>query len=1123
MGRKLNRKQVPTQTAAADELMASVRLPDGTEALLEQLDEQPVLVPDELTQHLMRKSGQDCQDARLVRLVGLAAQRFIAEVVHDSLQLYKARLGTASKKNLKDAGYRHTRRVLTTEDVAKALKEVRVLRVETGESKMMMNSRRLASANRIQTTVPCKALRGISRGRAFVPSVRAEAAPPAGAATAPAPPAPQVHVQVAAPPAHVKADKVRDPVSDDELVKLKGILSRSKAAQAAYSTFTQEQVDTIFKAAALAANQARIPLAKMAVQETGMGVMEDKVIKNHFASEYIYNKYKHTKTCGVVDSDPAGGMYKVAEPIGVVAGIVPTTNPTSTAIFKALLCLKTRNSLILCPHPRAAKCTIAAARIVRDAAVAAGAPADIISFVESPSLPVSQALMAAPEVSLILATGGPAMVRAAYSSGHPSVGVGAGNTPAVIDDTANVQMAVSSVLLSKTFDNGVICASEQSVVVCDKVYDAVRAEFVKRGAYFLTEEDKVKVRAKVIVDGRLNPNIVGQSVEKLAALFDIKVPEGARVIIGEVEVIGKAEPLSEEKLCPVLAMYRAADFEAAASMADQLVTFGGPGHTSVLYTNPLNRAHIDYYGSLMKTVRILVNSPAAQGAIGDLYNFHLDPSLTLGCGSWGSTSVSTNVGPAQLLNIKSVTERRENMLWFRIPPKVYFKGGCLEVALAELRGKNRAFIVTDKPLYDMGYAEKVTKVLDTVNVHHQVFYHVAPDPTLQCIQEGLKEILDFKPDVIIALGGGSPMDAAKVMWLMYEVPETKFEGLAMRFMDIRKRVYDVPTLGKKAMMVAIPTTSGTGSEVTPFSVVTDERDGSKYPLADYALTPNMVSATYGIHASSSTTANVSHDMPLTMNISKFCPTCSALQAIVDPQLVLNIPKRLTAWGGVDALTHALESYVSIFATDYTKGLSKEAITLLFKYLPRSYHNGPNDFEAREKVHTAATMAGMAFANAFLGVCHSMAHKLGAAYHVAHGLANASLISHVIRYNATDSPFKQAAFPQYQYPQSKQRYAEVADMLGLGGATEDEKIILLIEAVEDLKRQVNIPDNLREIIGAEREAEYMASLDHMAEDAFDDQCTGANPRYPLISDLKQMYVDAWTGPILPLKDLSFPPK
>ncbi|GFH23969.1 uncharacterized protein HaLaN_21675, partial [Haematococcus lacustris] len=1079
MGRKLNRKQVPTQIAAADELMASVRLPDGTEALLEQLDEQPVLVPDELTQHLMRKSGQDCQDARLVRLVGLAAQRFIAEVVHDSLQLYKARLGTASKKNLKDAGYRHTRRVLTTEDVAKALKEwipstdipggafpwarprqlaslicrgisIGILPLarlpsdllckttapgflrwpdasaqgkqavgdSAWESKMMMNSRRLASANRIQTTVPCKALRGISRGRAFVPSVRAEAAPPAGAATAPAPPAPQV----AAPPAHVKADKVRDPVSDDELVKLKGILSRSKAAQAAYSTFTQEQVDTIFKAAALAANQARIPLAKMAVQETGMGVMEDKVIKNHFASEYIYNKYKHTKTCGVVDSDPAGGMYKVAEPIGVVAGIVPTTNPTSTAIFKALLCLKTRNSLILCPHPRAAKCTIAAARIVRDAAVAAGAPADIISFVESPSLPVSQALMAAPEVSLILATGGPAMVRAAYSSGHPSVGVGAGNTPAVIDDTANVQMAVSSVLLSKTFDNGVICASEQSVVVCDKVYDAVRAEFVKRGAYFLTEEDKVKVRAKVIVDGRLNPNIVGQSVEKLAALFDIKVPEGARVIIGEVEVIGKAEPLSEEKLCPVLAMYRAADFEAAASMADQLVTFGGPGHTSVLYTNPLNRAHIDYYGSLMKTVRILVNSPAAQGAIGDLYNFHLDPSLTLGCGSWGSTSVSTNVGPAQLLNIKSVTERRENMLWFRIPPKVYFKGGCLEVALAELRGKNRAFIVTDKPLYDMGYAEKVTKVLDTVNVHHQV------------------------------------------MWLMYEVPETKFEGLAMRFMDIRKRVYDVPTLGKKAMMVAIPTTSGTGSEVTPFSVVTDERDGSKYPLADYALTPNM--------------------------------------AIVDPQLVLNIPKRLTAWGGVDALTHALESYVSIFATDYTKGLSKEAITLLFKYLPRSYHNGPNDFEAREKVHTAATMAGMAFANAFLGVCHSMAHKLGAAYHVAHGLANASLISHVIRYNATDSPFKQAAFPQYQYPQSKQRYAEVADMLGLGGATEDEKIILLIEAVEDLKRQVNIPDNLREIIGVEREAEYMASLDHMAEDAFDDQCTGANPRYPLISDLKQ---------------------
>lgn len=898
-------------------------------------------------------------------------------------------------------------------------------------------------------------------------------------APAPAPTGPSTHGNGTPPVANIvdapKA-KVREPVADEQLAKLHQLLLKVQAAQKKYSTYTQEQVDVIFKAAALAANQARIPLAKMAVEETRMGVVEDKVIKNHFASEFIYNKYKNEKTCGIIEEDVAGGLYKVAEPVGVIAGIVPTTNPTSTAIFKALLALKTRNALILCPHPRAAKCTIEAARIVRDAAVAAGAPEDIIAFIETPSLPVSQALMQAPEISLILATGGPAMVRAAYSSGHPSVGVGAGNTPAVIDNTANIPMAVSSILLSKTFDNGVICASEQSVVVQQEVYDAVKKEFLLRGAYFLTEEEKVKVRAKVIIDGRLNPNIVGQSIQKLAELFEIKVPLGTKVIIGEVEGIGKHEALSEEKLCPVLAMYKAPTFEKAVDMADKLITFGGPGHTSVLYTNPLNREHIQHFGVVIKTVRILINTPAAQGAIGDLYNFHLDPSLTLGCGSWGSTSVSTNVGPQHLLNVKSVTERRENMLWFRVPPKIYFKGGCLEVALRELKGKHRAFIVTDKPLYDLGYAEKVTKVLDTVNVHHQVFYHVSPDPTLACIEEGLKEILEFKPDVIIALGGGSPMDAAKVMWLMYEVPETKFEGLAMRFMDIRKRVYEVPELGSKALMVCIPTTSGTGSEVTPFSVVTDEREGAKYPLADYSLTPHM--------------------------------------AIVDPQLVINIPKKLTAWGGIDALTHALESYVSIFASDYTKGLSKEAITLLFRYLPRAYKNGPNDYEARERVHSAATIAGMAFANAFLGICHSMAHKLGATYHVPHGLANAALISHVIRFNSSDMPFKQAAFPQYQYPQAKERYAEVADMLGLGGKTLDEKVINLIEAIEELKAEVDIPPTIKEIIGAEREAEYLASLDRLAEDAFDDQCTGANPRYPLISDLKQLYIEAWKAPITP---------
>ncbi|PSC69509.1 bifunctional acetaldehyde-alcohol dehydrogenase [Micractinium conductrix] len=867
------------------------------------------------------------------------------------------------------------------------------------------------------------------------------------------------------------------PAAADEMAHLKAALAAAKKAQAQYSTFSQAQVDKIFKAAALAANSARIPLAKMAVEETRMGVLEDKVTKNHFASEFVYNKYKHTKTCGVIEVDAAGGVTKVAEPVGVIAGIVPTTNPTSTAIFKALLTLKTRNALILCPHPRASKCTVAAARIVRDAAEAAGCPPGVISWIENPSLPITSAVMSAPEVSLVLATGGPSMVRAAYSSGHPALGVGAGNTPAVIDETANIQTAVSSILLSKTFDNGVICASEQSVVVVDEVYEQVKAEFIRRGAYFLTEEEKGKVRSKIFINGRLNADIVGQSAQKLAKLFGIEVPYWTKVIIGEVDRVGKDEPLSEEKLCPVLAMYRSADFPAAVVTADTLVNLFGPGHTSVLHTNPRNRDHIQYFNTAIKTVRVLVNTPASHGAIGDLYNFHLNPSLTLGCGSWGSTSVSTNVGPEHLLNIKNGIERRENMLWFRVPPKIYFKGGSLDTGLRDLRGKLRAFIVTDKPLFDMGYVDRVTDVLDSMSVHHQTFYHVPADPDLSCIEAGVREMREFRPDVVIAIGGGSPMDAAKVMWLMYEAPHIEFESLAVRFMDIRKRVYELPAeVGQKSDLVCIPTTSGTGSEVTPFAVVTDDRTGQKYPLADYALTPTM--------------------------------------AIVDTHLVLDMPQRLTAYGGLDTLTHALESYVSIFSTPYTQGLSKEATALIIKYLPRAYNEGSKDYEAREQVHSAATIAGMAFGNAFLGICHSLAHKVGAQFHVAHGLANAALISHVIRYNATDRPPKQAAFPQYEYPRGKERYAELADMLGLGGPgmRPREKVRALILAVEELKAKCAVPATLKEIIGADKEGEFFAALDEMAENAFDDQCTGANPRYPRIAELRQILIDAWGTPI-----------
>ncbi len=854
--------------------------------------------------------------------------------------------------------------------------------------------------------------------------------------------------------------------------ELEALIKRVKAAQEKYAGYSQEQVDYIFKKAALAANAARIPLAKIAVEETGMGVVEDKVIKNHFASEIIYNKYKHEKTCGVIEEDKSFGFQKIAEPVGILAGIVPTTNPTSTAIFKALIALKTRNAIIFSPHPRAKKCTGEAARIVLEAAVAAGAPEDIIGWVDEPTVSLSQALMQHPDIKLILATGGPAMVKAAYSSGHPSLGVGAGNTPALIDETAHIKMAVSSIILSKTFDNGMICASEQSVIVVDSIYEEVKREFTARGAYFLTPEERERMANVIFVNGRLNAEIVGQTVQQQAALANITIPEDARVIIGEVAEVDDDDPFAHEKLSPILAMYRATNFEDAVSKADRLVKLGGRGHTAALYTSPNNTDHIKRFEDTVETARVLINTPSSQGAIGDLYNFRLDPSLTLGCGTWGGNSISENVEPHHLLNIKTVAERRENMLWFRIPPKVYFKYGSLPIAIRELAGKRRAFIVTDKPLYDLGVTHSLEQVLEEVGLKYDIFYDVEPDPSLDTVKRGLVLMNTFKPDVIIAMGGGSPMDAAKIMWLMYEHPDIEFESLAMRFMDIRKRVYELPPLGEKAIMVAIPTTSGTGSEVTPFAVVTDHRTHIKYPLADYALTPNM--------------------------------------AIIDPELVLNMPKSLTAFGGIDALTHALESYVSVLASEYTNGLALEAIRLIFKYLPSSYHNGAKDPKAREKMHYAATMAGMAFANGFLGICHSVAHQLGGTFHIPHGLANALMISYIIRYNATDAPFKQATFSQYKYPNAKWRYSRIADYLQLGGETEEEKVDRLILAIEELKRQVGIPAAIKDVLKDVSEAEFMAKVDEVADQAFDDQCTGANPRYPLIKDLKQLLIDAYYG-------------
>ena len=854
----------------------------------------------------------------------------------------------------------------------------------------------------------------------------------------------------------------------DELLER---ISQIREAQKIYSTYTQEQVDEIFRQAALAANNARIKLAKMAVEESGMGIVEDKVIKNHFASEYIYNKYKNEKTCGVIEKDEAFGITKVAEPIGVVAAVVPTTNPTSTAIFKALIALKTRNGIIFSPHPRAKNATIEAARIVLEAAVKAGAPKNIIGWIDEPSLEMTQRVMS--ECDITLATGGPGMVKAAYSSGKPAIGVGAGNTPAIIDDTAHIKMAVSSILMSKTFDNGVICASEQEVIVMDSIYNEVRKEFIARGAYFLKGDEIDKVRKTIVKNGRLNADIVGQSAFKIAQLAGVNVPEDAKVLIGEVESVELEEEFSHEKLSPVLGMYRVKTFDEALAKAERLVELGGFGHTSVLYTNTqISKDRVKKFGATMKTGRTIINMPSTQGAIGDIYNFKLAPSLTLGCGSWGGNSVSENVGPKHLINIKSVAERRENMLWFRMPEKVYFKYGSLGVALPELKEmkKKKAFIVTDRVLAELGYVDKITKVLDENGIDFRVFSEVAPDPTLAIARKGAEAMRSYNPDVIIALGGGSPMDAAKIMWVLYEHPEANFHDLAMTFMDISKRIYPFPKMGQKAMMVSIPTSAGTGSEVTPFAVITDEKTGVKYPLADFELMPNM--------------------------------------AIVDAELMMNMPKGLTASSGIDALVHALEAYISVMASEFTNGLALEAIRLVFKYLPQAYNEGTTNIKAREKMAHAATMAGMAFANAFLGICHSMAHKLGAEHHIAHGVANGILIDHVIRFNAVDNPRKQASFPQYKYPNAKWRYAKIAEHLNLGGKNDDEKVENLIKAIQNLKKQINLPSTIAEC-GVTKEAFY-STLDSMTEDAFDDQCTGANPRYPLMSELKEMYINAYSN-------------
>ena len=862
--------------------------------------------------------------------------------------------------------------------------------------------------------------------------------------------------------------KVEAPQEIDEQKHIDDLVNKVSEAQKKFATYSQEQVDEIFRRVALKMSSLRIPLAKMAVEETGMGVWEDKVIKNHFASEYIYNKFKHTKTCGIIHEDAAGGLIQIAEPLGVIAGVVPTTNPTSTAIFKALIALKTRNGIIFSPHPRAKKCTVETARLMLEEAVKAGAPENIIGWIENPTINMTQLLMAHPKVDVILATGGPGMVKAAYSSGKPALGVGAGNAPAVIDETADIEMAVSSILMSKTFDNGMICASEQSVVCVKDVYDAVKAEFIKRGAYILSPKEKEKLGKVIMIDGKLNSKIVGQKAATIAEMAGIKVDKDTKALLAECKEVGAQEPFSAEKLSPVLALYKANDFKSATARAKELVTHGGAGHTSILYTAQHNDERIKYFGTELHTGRIMINCPSAQGAIGDIYNFRLEPSLTLGCGSWGGNSVSENVGVKHLMNIKSVAKREENMLWFRVPSKIYFKPGSLPVALKELKGKKKAFIVTDKPLFDLGYTKHITDVLEEIGITFQIFSDVKPDPDLTTINQAIKMLNSFGPDVIIALGGGSPIDAAKILWLMYEHPELKFEDLAMRFMDIRKRIFEFPPLGEKATMVAIPTTSGTGSEVTPFSIITDDSVGVKYAIADYALTPNM--------------------------------------AIVDANLVQSMPKGLCAASGIDVMTHALESYVSSMATEFTRGLSIQAGQLIMQYLPKSYKEA--EPYARERVHHASTIAGMAFANAFLGVCHSMAHKLGAAFHIPHGFANALLICQVIRYNATDKPIKQCVFPQYRFPNTKAAYAAFAEALGISGKDDDAKVNGLIKALQDLKKTLNIPMSIKEWGISKKD--WDKAMEELPVLAFDDQCTGANPRYPLIEEIRKLYDYAYEG-------------
>lgn len=858
----------------------------------------------------------------------------------------------------------------------------------------------------------------------------------------------------------------------DSIEKLDLIVSCVRNAQRIFSGYTQEQVDKIFFAAAVAANKQRISLAKLAVEETGMGVVEDKVIKNHYAAEYIYNAYRYEKTCGIIEEDKSYGFKKIAEPVGLVAAIIPTTNPTSTTIFKTLISLKTRNGIIISPHPRARKCTIEAAKIVLEAAVEAGAPEGIIGWIDIPSLEATNHLMKSSDI--ILATGGPGMVTAAYSSGKPAIGVGPGNTPAVIDESADIELAVNSIIHSKTFDNGMICASEQSVIVMDGIYEKVKSEFKNRGCYILTEDEIQKVSETILIDSRINAKIVGQTAETIASLSGLTVPQNTKILIGEVESVDISEAFAHEKLSPVLAMYRAKTFTKALDKAESLIANGGFGHTASIYLNTQTaQEKLQEFTSRMKTCRVLVNTPSAQGGIGDLYNFKLKPSLTLGCGSWGGNSVSENVGVKHLLNIKTVAERRENMLWFRAPQKVYFKKGCLPVALDELKNvmqKKKAFIVTDSFLYKNGYTKAITDKLDEMGIKHTTFYNVEPDPTLACATQGAKAMTQFEPDCIIAVGGGSAMDAAKIMWVMYEHPHIDFMDMAMRFMDIRKRVYSFPKMGEKAYFVAIPTTSGTGSEVTPFAVITDEKTGVKYPLADYELLPNM--------------------------------------AIVDADLMMNQPKQLTSASGIDALTHALEAYASMMATDFTDGLALRAIKLIFEYLPRAYKFGAADLEAREKMANASTIAGMAFANAFLGICHSMAHKLGAFHHLPHGISNALLISEVMRFNASSTPAKMGTFPQYSYPHTLARYAEIADYLGIRGKDSEEKLENLIAAIESLKAKIGIKKSIKDY-GID-EKDFLNSLNEMVEQAFDDQCTGANPRYPLMSEIKDMYLAAYYG-------------